>query len=171
MVTYMKEVANVCVASLSWRHAVFPHQFLTVDSSVGNSLLMNETFFLSPTRMWLEPDGLLGASFRPSSRRRSQRALTSTLAPSVTIVKRSRPSLRRSAKTCSMCLTNLSSQKPSRASLRSFTTRCMSNRSAKDGLNSAHVFNHLLNGANRPLSLQEGRLPSLPGRVCIWRKA
>jgi len=59
---------------------------------------MRETFCRWPTRMSLGPDVLLGESFHPLSRKRNQKVPTSTLAPSATTVRRSRPNSRRSAR-------------------------------------------------------------------------
>ena len=69
-----------------------------IISLVESLLLMSETFCRLPTRMLLGPDVLLGESFHPSSKKRNQRALISTLVPSANIAKRSRQNSRRSAK-------------------------------------------------------------------------
>ena len=92
---------------------------------VVNSPSMSGIFSPLPTRTSSGPGVPPGALFRLSNRKRNLRAQTSMLEPSVTIAKRSKPSLSVCAKMCSMSWTNPSSQRPNQESRKCSIIRCM----------------------------------------------
>ena len=78
--------------------AILHETTLTLSSSVESSLSMSATCFPLHTRTLSAQDVLPGESSPPLNRRRSQKARTSTSAPSAIIARRSRLSSRKSVK-------------------------------------------------------------------------
>lgn len=122
---------------LTLRTRLPPSALHTVETASPNSPFRlaasspstNETYSQLHTKMSSEPDVPLGASFRPLSRKRSRRVRISMSVPSATTVRKSRPSSRKSAKTCSMCWMIPSFPRPSQGNPRFSTTKCVSSAS------------------------------------------